>query len=170
MNPNPLLRVRLHVLDLDAQESWFELLDDQLLWVDTEPAVVLTDQLRPPFPEVPTVVLAEGEARSYFEVGFAGVVRPDAPVEQVIGALNAVVLGLQVSTPGDAATGSPPELTPREQEVLELLAQGFSNPEIGRALEISSHTAKFHVQALLDKLDATTRTEAAVRAARLFII
>ena len=37
-------------------------------------------------------------------------------------------------------------------------------------LQISAHTAKFHVQGLLDKLDATTRTEAAVRAARLWLI
>jgi DNA-binding CsgD family transcriptional regulator len=61
--------------------------------------------------------------------------------------------------------GTPP-LTPREREVLELLAVGLSNREIGQALQISAHTAKFHVQGVLEKLDATSRTEAAVRAAR----
>ena len=61
-------------------------------------------------------------------------------------------------------------LTDRETEVLALLGQGFSNREIGERLGISAHTAKFHVQALLEKLDATTRTEAAVRAARMLII
>jgi DNA-binding NarL/FixJ family response regulator len=61
-------------------------------------------------------------------------------------------------------------LTPREHEVLSLLAEGLSNPEIAEALEISAHTAKFHVNAILEKLDARTRTEAVVRAARLGLL
>lgn len=61
-------------------------------------------------------------------------------------------------------------LTPREREVLELLAEGLSNKDIGRALGISEHTAKFHVNALLGKLDAQTRTEAVVRALRLGLL
>ena len=58
------------------------------------------------------------------------------------------------------------ELTPREQEVLGLLAEGLSNKLIAARLGISEHTAKFHVNALLDKLSAETRTEAVVTAAR----
>jgi DNA-binding NarL/FixJ family response regulator len=57
-------------------------------------------------------------------------------------------------------------LSPREAEVLRLLAQGLTNPEIGRLLGISSNTAKFHVAAILAKLGARTRTEAAVRGLR----
>ena len=61
-------------------------------------------------------------------------------------------------------------LTPREIEVVRLLADGASNKEIARVLGISFHTAKFHVAAILEKLDATTRTEAVTRAARLGIV
>jgi DNA-binding CsgD family transcriptional regulator len=61
-------------------------------------------------------------------------------------------------------------LTPREREVLALLAEGASNKTIARRLGISVHTAKFHVASLLDKLDATGRTDAVVHAARLVVI
>ena len=61
-------------------------------------------------------------------------------------------------------------LTPREVEVLGLLAEGASNKDIARRLGISVHTAKFHVGQLLDKLDATGRTDAVAQAARLGVI
>ena len=61
-------------------------------------------------------------------------------------------------------------LTPRELEVLGLLAEGASNKEIARRLGISMHTAKFHVGSLLDKLDAVGRTDAVAHAARLGVI
>jgi DNA-binding CsgD family transcriptional regulator len=57
-------------------------------------------------------------------------------------------------------------LSPRELEVLALLAEGASNKEIARRLGISAHTAKFHVGSLLDKLDAVGRTDAVTHAAR----
>lgn len=61
-------------------------------------------------------------------------------------------------------------LTPRERDVLGLLAEGASNKTIARRLGISVHTAKFHVASLLDKLDATGRTDAVTHAARLGVI
>jgi len=61
-------------------------------------------------------------------------------------------------------------LTAREQEVVQLLAGGLSNKAIGERLGISEHTVKFHVNAILAKLDAQTRTDAVVRAARLGLI
>ena len=70
--------------------------------------------------------------------------------------------------------GAPAEqdasLTPRELEVLSLLAEGASNKAIARRLGISVHTAKFHVGSLLDKLDASGRTDAVTHAARLGVI
>jgi DNA-binding NarL/FixJ family response regulator len=66
--------------------------------------------------------------------------------------------------PGDANVQQPVEmvepLTPRELQVLRLLAGGFANKQIAHDLGISEHTAKFHVGRILDKLDAGTRAEA----------
>jgi DNA-binding NarL/FixJ family response regulator len=61
-------------------------------------------------------------------------------------------------------------LTPRELEVLELVAEGLSNKLIAARLGISEHTAKFHVTAIMTKLGVQTRTEAVVRAARLGLL
>jgi DNA-binding CsgD family transcriptional regulator len=93
------------------------------------------------------------------------------------------VPGLRLVGPGEAADatlvvpatapalldGDVP-LTPRELEVLALLADGASNKAIARRLGISVHTAKFHVSSLLDKLDAVGRTDAVAHAARLGVI
>jgi two-component system nitrate/nitrite response regulator NarL len=65
--------------------------------------------------------------------------------------------------PADAVVevvGAEPGLTPREMEVLGLLADGLANKEIAARLGISAHTAKFHVESLLRKLDAANRAEA----------
>ena len=93
------------------------------------------------------------------------------------------VTGIRLATPGEAAVVAlvsrqahtalePPEidLTPRERDVLVLMAEGASNKAIARRLGISVHTAKFHVGSLLDKLDATGRTDAVAHAARLGVI
>jgi DNA-binding CsgD family transcriptional regulator len=99
-----------------------------------------------------------------------------------LAALLADVPGLRLAAagePADAVVVAPdrvaagePEvgLTPREQEVLRLLAEGASNKAIARQLGISVHTAKFHVGSLLDKLDATGRTDAVTHAARRGVI
>ena len=95
--------------------------------------------------------------------------------------LLANVPGLQLvgaSEPADVTlvlSGSPPSeddvpLTPRELEVLALLAEGLSNKAIARRLGISVHTAKFHVGALMDKLDAVGRTDAVAHAVRRGVI
>jgi DNA-binding CsgD family transcriptional regulator len=93
------------------------------------------------------------------------------------------VAGLRLAAPGEAAAvalvsrdpravAEPPEveLTPRERDVLLLMAEGASNKAIARRLGISVHTAKFHVGSLLDKLDATGRTDAVAHAARRGVI
>jgi DNA-binding CsgD family transcriptional regulator len=93
------------------------------------------------------------------------------------------IAGLRLALPGEAAsvaivsrdrgTAREPgdvELTPRELDVLALLAEGASNKVIARQLGISVHTAKFHVGSILDKLDATGRTDAVAHAARRGVI
>ena len=69
---------------------------------------------------------------------------------------------------GNDATDA--RLTPRELEVLAAMADGASNKAIARRLRISFHTAKFHVAAILAKLDADSRTEAVTRAAQLGLV
>jgi DNA-binding CsgD family transcriptional regulator len=61
-------------------------------------------------------------------------------------------------------------LTPRELEVLALLAEGASNKLIARRLGISVHTAKYHVASLLEKLDAVSRTDVVAHAARIGVL
>jgi DNA-binding NarL/FixJ family response regulator len=61
-------------------------------------------------------------------------------------------------------------LTPRELEVLAAMADGASNKAIARRLGISFHTAKFHVAAILAKLDSDSRTEAVAKAAHLGLV
>ncbi len=99
--------------------------------------------------------------------------------EALLAAVMAVAQGLIVLDPELAAVLVPPQrnfpelaedLTPRELEVLQLLAEGLSNRAIALALAISEHTVKFHVNAIMTKLDAQSRTEAAVRATRLGLI
>jgi DNA-binding CsgD family transcriptional regulator len=102
----------------------------------------------------------------------------DAALADRLTTLLADVPGLRLVGPGEAAdaalvfpataVGLDGEvlLSPREFEVLALLAEGASNKEIARRLNISVHTAKFHVGSLLDKLDAVGRTDAVAHAAR----
>ena len=61
---------------------------------------------------------------------------------------------------------APPLLTPREAEILTLVGQGMSNKSAARALGISVHTVKFHLEALFAKLDATSRAEAVAKGLR----
>ena len=66
--------------------------------------------------------------------------------------------------PGPASPSRPDDLTTREREVLDLLAEGASNQQIARSLAISLKTAQNHVSRILDKLQAADRTQAALRA------
>ena len=77
---------------------------------------------------------------------------------------DVLVVAPSVRATGDIA------LSPRELEVLALLAEGASNKLIARRLGISSHTAKYHVASLLEKLDAVSRTDAVAQAARIGVL
>jgi DNA-binding NarL/FixJ family response regulator len=61
-------------------------------------------------------------------------------------------------------SGSLDELTPREMDVLRLLAHGLSNRKIAAQLSVNERTVKYHVSAILAKLEAANRTEAVMRA------
>ena len=74
---------------------------------------------------------------------------------------------------GSPASQIPPSyesLTPRENEVLAMLAEGLANREIADRLGVSDHTIKFHISSILDKLGASTRTEAVTLGLRMGLI
>lgn len=132
------------------------------------PDVVLSDV--PIDTGVPTVILVSDTLNSE---DASGVLMRSATAEQIEAALRAVAEGLTVRD-GSMRMRHPQELTEslthRELEVLQLLAEGLTNKEIAQRLAISEHTVKFHVNAILTKLGAETRTEAVVQAARLGIL
>ncbi len=92
---------------------------------------------------------------------------PGAGREQLAAAVRAVHRGLVVLAPPLAPgwfpsrpAGEGPRLTPREREVLALLARGLGNKQIAWELSVSEHTVKYHVSSLYAKLGAGSRTEA----------
>src|SRR5258708_2422711 len=108
--------------------------------------------------------------------GVRGVISRDATPEEIEGALHAVAAGLVVITPEASsallASARPPAealaepLSAREMAVLTLLVEGLSNKLIAHQLDISEHTVKTHVTAILAKLGAASRTEAVSQAIR----
>jgi two-component system, NarL family, nitrate/nitrite response regulator NarL len=135
--------------------------------------------LGPGAPPVLALVQGEEDARAALSRGAAGVVLRSAEGATLQAALLAVTRGLVVLEHGFGSLLPAPEarpaasaqaFTPREREVLALLARGLSNRDIADALEISAHTAKFHVNSILQKLGVERRTEAVVRAARMGLV
>jgi len=128
---------------------------------------------------LPVVVLLPDvtQAADLWTAGARGLLLRNAAPARLLAAIAAAVLGLAVSDPALAAAlplarPAPPteELTPRELEVLRLLAEGLPNKAIARRLDLSEHTVKFHLNAILGKLGAQSRTEAVVHAIRLGLI
>jgi len=94
----------------------------------------------------------------------------NVPGLRLVGASESADVAVVLSNGLPAPVADDISLTPRDLEVLTLLAEGKSNKAIARRLGISVHTAKFHVGALIDKLDAVGRTDAVAHAARRGVI
>jgi two-component system nitrate/nitrite response regulator NarL len=132
------------------------------------------DGARPP---VVALVASPVQAVRALAAGARGVLPRDADPAVVSVAARAAEAGLLVLDPalvalpvGRSLEAPGEDLTPREHEVLQFLAEGLANREIARRLAITEHTVKSHVDAILGKLDAHSRTEAVTRAARLGLI
>ncbi|HJL17032.1 MAG TPA: response regulator transcription factor [Sandaracinaceae bacterium LLY-WYZ-13_1] len=104
------------------------------------------------------------------EAGAAAVLARDAEPARICAALVAVCSGLVVVDGGLERAACIPALSPRERQVLALVAEGLSNKRIAGRLGISAHTAKFFVSSILTKLDVATRTEAVAVAARAGLV
>lgn len=131
--------------------------------------------------ERPSVVLVAGERQAAIALsaGARGVVRRDAPPDRIAAALHAAsegLFGVDEALAGSllrrTAALEPlvEPLTPREQEVLALLAEGLGNKALALRLGITESTAKFHVNAILGKLGVESRAEAIVLALRLGLV
>ncbi|MGB8167455.1 MAG: response regulator transcription factor [Chthoniobacteraceae bacterium] len=128
--------------------------------------------LRAEFPEARVLMLSSSDAEEdivqALEAGACGYVIKTSRPTELTAAILAAHAGQRVISPAieqrlrERAGGA--LLTPREIEVLALLRKGLSNPEIGRLLGITTRTAKAHVAAILEKLEAADRTEAVTRA------
>jgi DNA-binding NarL/FixJ family response regulator len=128
-----------------------------------------------------TVVADERHVMDALLAGACGYVLKEAPIDQIVEAVQAAARGESMISPRIASQlvqrlRQPPDeaepalsgaaLTPREGEVLQLLARGLDNREIAEALFLSQHTVKTHVSSILVKLQVENRIQAAVRAVR----
>ena len=139
--------------------------------------------MSPPDPRSRVLVLTTFDLDEYvyeaLRAGASGFMLKDAPEDQLAAAIRIVADGGSLFAPSvtrrliaefaqRAARKEPPpalaELTPRELEVLRLIARGLSNQEIAADLVVSEHTARTHVSRILSKLDLRDRVQAVVLA------
>jgi DNA-binding NarL/FixJ family response regulator len=115
------------------------------------------------------------------EAGASGYLLKAAPQAEILAGIRAVAAGETVLAPSiaaklvsrvraDAASVAPPALSPREREVLVLVAAGRSNPEIAKALYIGEATVKTHLLHAFEKLGVNDRTRAVTRAMELGLL
>jgi NarL family two-component system response regulator YdfI len=115
--------------------------------------------------------------------GVKAILPRDSGMEDILAAIQAAHAGLilldadvtqnlasRIPSPSARPAAALDDLTPREIEVLRMLAEGLGNREMAARLGISDHTVKFHISSILDKLGAATRTEAVTMGIRMGII
>jgi DNA-binding NarL/FixJ family response regulator len=144
-------------------------------------------KLRDASPEQRVVIYTSHDEASYViasaELGIDGYVLKSGPKRTLVSAVRQVYSGgtaieaivakkLMTHMNKRSSLGDQPhtEISPREKEVLAALATGLTNRDIAESLFISESTVKFHVHAILSKLDATNRTEAVSKAVQLGIV
>ena len=148
----------------------------------------ISDLLLEPTSDAAIVLLTEvSDARSISRLlrsGVRAILSRESDPDDVLSAIYAAYDGLvMLSTPtaeslaaifGDQLPEAEDELseeiTSRETDVLRMLAEGFVNKDIAARLGISEHTVKFHISSILDKLGASTRTEAVMLGIRRGLI
>ena len=135
---------------------------------------------------IPPVILLPPEPHAAWtpearRAGVRAVLPGDATAEELAGAIAGCTAGLIVLHPEALivrtagasrphGSGEGAALTPREREILEMMAEGMRNRKIASRLGISGYTVKFHVASILAKLAASSRTEAVALGVRLGLI
>lgn len=141
----------------------------------------LAKRLRSHYPEIGIVVLTmyAGDEHLFgaLEAGASAFVAKDAPSDDVVSAARHAVASPRSFTANDLAeamqrklTPRGPQLSPREREVLQLLADGLGVAQISRKLYISESTTKTHISKLYDKLGAGNRAQALMAALKAGLI
>ena len=180
--PSAVVRAGLETLvagdpAVEVAGSFADLSSVEALRPDVVLAALPVEELAPPADGVsPAIVLLSADAQpawssEVLRLGVRAMLPRDAAPAEVLAAVEAASTGLAVVDPHDleallsasnptAASAESTVLTPRELEVLRLMAEGAANKNIAWKLGISEHTVKFHVASILAKLNASTRTEA----------
>ena len=165
---NTLLPLEIYVPDVIVWDvSW-----------ETSNAVNSLGLLPENAPPVLALAVTSDQAAQARAAGAQALLSRDASPEALAAAAVALSHGLQVTDPALAGVsavatpelGSASLLTPREQDVLKLLAEGLPNKGVASRLEVSEHTVKFHVNSIMGKLNAQSRTEAVILATRLGLL
>ena len=180
--PSAVVRAGLETLvagdpAVEVAGSFADLSSVEALRPDVVLAALPVEELAPPADGVaPAIVLLSADAQpawssEVLRLGVRAMLPRDATPAEVLAAVEAASTGLAVVDPHDleallsasnptTASAESTVLTPRELEVLRLMAEGAANKNIAWKLGISEHTVKFHVASILAKLNASTRTEA----------
>ncbi len=189
---DPALKVDLSIDDVDlADRVRRMIIDDLALQIISRGGhgadIHITDGAVDIEDGAPVIVLgAVSEGLDALRAGAAAILSEHTNADALGAAIRAAACGLTVLADafrdqlvtradsdglGQAEDEHPAiDLTPRELQVLGLLAEGASNKSIARSLAITPHTAKFHVASIVAKLDATGRTDAVAKAMRMGLI
>lgn len=177
------------LVGLSTPDSWMaqiEALHPDVVLIEPEEGDELGTRLQSIAGSVPAIVAlidtpSNGVA-DLLQAGVQGVLPKETIAGELIAAIAAVAAGLVVVHPTllSGALALPSvyanpvldlqRLTPREVEVLGMLAEGLGNKTIAQRLTISEHTVKFHISSIFSKLQVTSRTEAVILGARLGLI
>lgn len=190
--PSPVVRAGLEALaasnpSLELAGAFPDLASVEALRPDVVLAALSPADLAPAANgRAPAFVLLTGEAQPAWtaeavRLGVRALLPRDASAAEILAAVDAAAAGLAVVAPADLEpllhAGPQPQaapetaaLTPREMEVLRLMAEGTANKNIAWKLDISEHTVKFHVASIFAKLNAGTRTEAVTQGVRRGLI
>ncbi len=170
------IRVALDIADRALRADIAETCEEADIAVAKDADVVLAD--RPGETAVPVIALVSGETRRVWPANVRAVVPADVDATTLAAIVTVVAAGYALLPRSDhggedifaSSAGAADEpataVSPREREVLALLAEGASNKEIARALGLSVHTVKFHIATLNEKLGARSRVEAVAIAIR----
>jgi two-component system, NarL family, response regulator YdfI len=193
LSPSPVARAGLESLlrnsagvieVVGSAANWSEYSgeDPDVILAHWENGDELSTEISDGAPEAALVVMADDPGLSgiaeALRSGVRAVLSRHASASQIVAAIEAAAAGFVVLQPSDldgllvnpqpASLAEP--LTPREVEVLGMLAEGQSNKSIAHRLGISEHTVKFHVTSIMGKLNAGSRTEAVTQGIRQGLI